>query len=158
MPLLFFSCRAFFSCERLSNESCSAAGPPWTARLPHCSHCLRYPFPSCSSSSSCFSHFHSSSSSSGSSSFFAHARASAARTLFFLSPLSKHLASIGLATSASTSSARQHEAGNGVAYSTLRVGCPLSLSLSREALRQMPGAASAPALWRRRTLASWLSV
>ena len=61
--------------------------------------------------------------------FFAHARASAARTLFFLSPLSKHLASIGLATSASTSSARQHEAGNGVAYSTLRVGCSLSLSL-----------------------------
>ena len=103
--------------------------------------------------------------------FFAHARASAARTLFFLSPLSKHLASIGLATSASTSSARQHEAGNGVAYSTLRVGCSLSLSLSlswasaivfalgvREALRQMPGAASSPALWRRRALASWLSV
>ena len=130
MPLLFFSCCAFFSCERLSNESSPAAGPPGQQDCRTVRNAFGVHVPSCSSSSSCFSHYHSSSSSSGSSSFFAHARASAARTLCFLPPLSKHLASIGLATSASTSSARQHEAGNGVAYSTLRVGCSLSLSLS----------------------------
>ena len=122
--------RLLFLREAEQRQLLSSGTPPWAARLPHCSHCLRYPFSlvlflfllSLTLSFLFFSllgFF-----------FFFRPRASKRRSnSIFLSPLSKHLASIGLVTRASTSSARHHEAGNGVAYSTLRVGCSLSLSL-----------------------------